>query len=173
MTHHTPPFLQQSRPASQALPGTWKLGAGRAVTLQPREGGLVRIAHGRVWVTFDGPHDSLRGDLFLCAGEGLAVEAGQRAVMESFGSAHDAPAYFTWEPAAGRAPAGTRWHAAVVQPLADLRLALGSAGFALRGAVAAVGRLAAGVAGFAFGAAFGRRALTAQASACRAHGAMS
>lgn len=175
MTDHTTPFLQQSRPAAQALPGTWKLGAGRAVTLLPRESGFVRIAHGRVWATFDGPHENNRGDLFLCAGELLAVQAGQRAVIESYGSAHDAPAYFAWEPDTAVAPVATRWHAAVVQPLADLRLALASAGFALRGAVAALGRLAAGVVGFALGRALGRpaRALSAQSSACRAHGAMS
>jgi hypothetical protein len=173
MTAHTTLFTQQSQTAP-ALPGTWKLGAGRAVTLQPREDGFVRIAHGRVWATFDGPHANNQGDHFLCAGELLAVRAGQRAVIESYGTASDAPAYFAWEPVRGAAPALTRWHAAVLQPVADLRLALGSAGFALGSAFAAVGRLALGVAGFAFDLAFGRtRALSAQSSACRAHGAMS
>ena len=35
----------QSAPAG-ALPGTWKLGAGRAITLQPREAGVFRVVHG-------------------------------------------------------------------------------------------------------------------------------
>ena len=33
MAPHTHPLMHQSSPAH--LPGTWKLGAGRAITLQP------------------------------------------------------------------------------------------------------------------------------------------
>ena len=32
--------------SSAALPGTWKLGAGRAITLAPREDAVLRVAHG-------------------------------------------------------------------------------------------------------------------------------
>ena len=37
-------FSQQSS-LDQSLPGCWKLGVGRAVTLKPREDGVLRIAH--------------------------------------------------------------------------------------------------------------------------------
>src|SRR5438128_760431 len=35
------------RCAEPALPGTWKLAAGRAITLEPRDPGLLKVAHGR------------------------------------------------------------------------------------------------------------------------------
>ena len=35
------------------LAGCWKLGAGSALSLQARHAGVLRIAHGRVWATFD------------------------------------------------------------------------------------------------------------------------
>src|SRR6059058_2087032 len=47
--------LLQAAPAT-ALPGTWKLARGRAVTLRPATDGILRVAHGRVWATVDGPH---------------------------------------------------------------------------------------------------------------------
>ena len=45
-----------------ALPGTWKLGRGRAITLRPTTDGILRIAHGRVWATVDGPHGGTPAD---------------------------------------------------------------------------------------------------------------
>lgn len=133
--------------SSPVLPGTWKLGAGRAITLHPREDAVLKIAHGRVWVTFDAPqrgHGNELGDHFLSAGEQMTVQAGQRAVIESYGPGSQETAYFSWDalPAAVRSPvrAVSRWQLAVVQPLVDLRLALGMAGGALV-------RLASGLAG--------------------------
>ena len=164
--------------SSPVLPGTWKLGAGRAITLHPREDAVLRIAHGRVWVTFDtpprGPGNEL-GDYFLNAGEQLTVQAGQRAVVEPFGKHAQDTAYFSWDalPAAVRSPvrAVSRWQLAVVQPLVDLRLALGMAGgavvrlgFGLAGVVADLLPARAG-SGFA-------RAFNAQPGACSS-GAMS
>jgi hypothetical protein len=136
---------QVQAPASPVtLPGTWKLGSGRAITLQPREAGLLRIAHGRVWATFDGPHTGLRNDLgdhVLGAGGRLAVKAGQRLVIEAWSK--ESPAYFTWDPTPERAWAASREWARVQQPMADLRLALMMAG-------GAAVRLAAGLAGLAW-----------------------
>lgn len=175
--------LQTSTPRSQAtaaLTGTWKLGAGRAITLQPREDAVLRVAHGCMWVTFDGPHTgalNALGDLFLGVGEQVTVPAGQRVVAEPMSGAQPLPAYFSWEPVAHarRQPVlrAGRLQLAVVQPLADLRGALVLA-------LAAVGRLGAGVFGLAADLAAGRDrkalaacAFNAQAKACRAHGAMS
>ena len=166
--------------SSAALPGTWKLGAGRAITLAPREDAILRVGHGALWVTFEGqygnsPADS--GDHFLTVGQQVTVQAGQRVVLEPMGATRSAPAYFNWEPlpalVAPPLRATSRWQMAVVQPLADLRLA------ALMG-LGAAGRLVAGVFGLAGDVALGRDrtalaacAFNAQAKACRAHGAMS
>ena len=122
------PRTQQSlnRPA---LPGTWKLAARRAITLQPREAGLLRIAHGRIWATLDGPHAGPRNDLgdhILGAGERLELRAGQRLVIEAWSG--ESPAFFSWDPApVAERVASPEW-SRVVQPLADLRLALSMAG---------------------------------------------
>lgn len=165
---------------SAALPGTWKLGAGRAITLAPREDAVLRVAHGCLWVTFEGQHGNSpvdSGDHFLCVGQQVTVQAGQRVVLEPMGASRSAPVYFNWEPLPARVAqplrATSRWQLAVVQPLADLRLA------ALMG-LGAVGRLAAGVFGLAGDLVLGRDrkalaacAFNAQAKACRAHGAMS
>ena len=134
--------MQQSRTAG-ALPGCWQLAAGRAVTLRPREAGVLRISQGRVWATVDGPHRGLvpnLGDHVLGAGQHLTVRAGQRLVLESWDAAADTPAWFSWDAEPAAVPG--RHRAAVVQPLGDLRLALGNA-------TGALVRLVTGVAGLA------------------------
>lgn len=142
MTQATIAELLQAAPG-QALPGTWKLARGRAITLRPGTNGILKIAHGRVWATTDGPHglapdDS--GDHVLEVGRSMWVRAGQRVVMEAYNAA--GASYFSWDPvlAPVDAPAARRRVslAEVVQPLADLRAAFGLVG-------AALGRLAAGV----------------------------
>ena len=173
MTRQTLSQTQASSPGT-ALPGTWKLAAGRAITLQPHEAGILRMAHGRMWVTYDGPHGGPLNDLgdhVVGAGESLMLQAGQRLVVEAWSA--KAPAYFTWDPLPAPAPSATPRLARVVQPLADLRLALLLA-------AGAAGRLVTGLAGLAWDWAAGRDrdrladcALNAQDRACRAHGAMS
>jgi hypothetical protein len=165
--------LTQMQQSPAALPGTWKLAAGRAITLQPREAGLVRVAHGQLWATYDGPHigalnDS--GDHVLGAGAQLRVAAGQRLVVEAWNG--EAPAYFSWDPLVQRAAVPRPRLEAVVQPLSDLRLAL------VFGGRAAV-RLVAALAALGWGLVAGRRgdfvdcAFNADARACRAQGAIS
>ncbi len=198
------PYLPlQSFCGADALSGCWKLGSGRALTLRPTEPGVLRIAHGQVWITFNHAHqdDGVRGgDHFLGAGEEIRLLPGQLLVMESWHAASASPAYFSWDPlpaAAGVALASPSrhalaqravnlpWRAGVAQPLRDLRGALGLA-------AAASGRLAFGLAGvlgaallvllprFAAELAAGRartalaaRAFKAQASESRAHCAIS
>ncbi|MBE7366394.1 DUF2917 domain-containing protein [Ramlibacter pallidus] len=140
--------LLQSAPAT-ALPGTWKLARGRAITLHPTSDGILRIAHGRVWATVEGPHgvspaDS--GDHVLEVGRSMYLRAGQRVVIEAWNCS--GASYFAWDPvfAPAPAPAAVRpafCMALVVQPLADLRMALG---MGLR----AAGQLASGVARLAW-----------------------
>ncbi len=97
---------------AEGLPGCWKLGAGRALSVRVRHAGVLRIAQGRVWATFDHADQrrSLRaGDHFLSRGEGLLLQPGESLVMESFGIGHAPSAYFSWEPAqASRSEAAAR-----------------------------------------------------------------
>ena len=136
--------LLQSAPAA-ALPGTWKLARGRAITLRPTSDGILRVAHGRVWATVDGPHgvgptDS--GDHVLEVGRSMYLRAGQRVVIEAWNAG--GASYFAWDPVFARAPVGATVRprlnfSGLVQPLADLRMAVG---MGLR----ALGQLAGGVA---------------------------
>ena len=140
----------QAAPAT-ALPGTWKLAGGRAITLRPATDGILRIAHGRVWATVDGPHGgtpSDSGDHVLEVGRSMWVRAGQRVVIEAWNTAH--AACFSWDPVVApvMVPAERRRLnlAGVLQPLADLRTALGMAGGAFGRLVVGLGRLAVGAA---------------------------
>jgi len=171
MASQTLTQMQQSTSAA-ALPGAWKLAAGRAITLEPREPGTLKVAHGKIWATYDGPHTGALNDLgdhIVGVGGQLPLRPGQRLVVEASNSGH--PAYFTWDPLAQQVAAPR--FAPLVQPLADLRLAL------TLGA-GAVGRLAVGLAGLAWNLVTGRGrdtltdcALDAQSRACRPHGAIS
>ena len=136
--------LLASAPAT-ALPGTWKLARGRAVTLRPVTDGLLRIAHGRVWATVDGPHGHTpcdSGDHVLQAGRSMVVRAGQRVVLEAWNAS--GASYFAWDPVFATASAARARvnQAVVLQPLADLRMALGLAGRALGQLATGLGQLA-------------------------------
>lgn len=126
--------------AAPAVSGCWKLIAGRAISLQPRQAGVLKIAQGRVWATVNGAHQghgNESGDHFLQAGQQLVIGAGQHLVLESCAAPDAAPVYFEWgHVAAGRA---SRWQAAV--PLYELGLALRQVGQAL-------GQLLKGLAGY-------------------------
>jgi hypothetical protein len=120
-----------------ALPGTWKLAKGRAITLQPRTNGILRIAHGRVWATVEGPHGGTptdSGDHILEVGRSMWVRPGQKVVIEAWNG--KGASYFSWDPvlqpATVRSPRRRMDFAAAMQPLADLRTALVLAGDALR-----------------------------------------
>jgi hypothetical protein len=129
--------------AHGTVAGCWSLMPGTALSLLPREAGVLRIASGRVWATVDGPHrghGNESGDHFLQAGEALAVRGGQRLVFEPWSTVADTPVYFDWTPSGcdGVAPA-THWQLTVVQPARDLCHAVLSA-------VHALGRLLLGLA---------------------------
>ncbi|WP_296918267.1 DUF2917 domain-containing protein [Polaromonas sp.] len=177
-----------SKLPAPALSGYCKLEAGRALTLHARQAGVLRITRGRVWLTFNLTEKAAgarTGDHFLSRGESLQLACGEAVVMEAYGLGHATLAYYSWEPAASSHPVAlvgsAGWRAGVLQPLADLRLAL-------RLALGALGRLARGLAGgvVAAGAAaltgfatifvaarargdWAERAFNAQASDTRAH----
>jgi len=144
-----PAFLTAAPVA--ALPGTWKLARGRAITLQPATDGILRVAHGRVWATVEGPHGRApddSGDHVLQVGRSMFVQRGQRLVIEAWNPR--GASFFAWDPVPATAAMvqGRRVNlAGVVQPLADLRLAMGLALRALGQLAVGIGRLAWGLAG--------------------------
>ncbi len=147
--------------AGRVLAGSWKLDAGRAITLNPRERSVLEISQGRVWLSLGprpGQQNQATEDMVLVRGQTLVIEPGQQVVMESWylrGGAPSAVA-FCWD----YAPAATLladpavdWERGVVQPLRELVCALGQGGRAVGAALAATlgasGRLAAGLLRFA------------------------
>lgn len=142
MDHHLDTLSNTSSPASRAVfsPLTRvtahaaagrPLKAGDAVTLRAKEVSVLRITHGRVWVTLTdvGPYSRVQGgDHFLSRGETLTLLPDQELVMESFGIGHAARAQFAWENACAAAlalPVATAGKDGVLVPLRDLRHALG------------------------------------------------
>lgn len=88
--------------SSASTMGTWRLLPGQALTLQPAQAGLLRVASGALWATADGPHAgpaNAIGDRLLAAGEAVCLRAGERLVVEPVGAG--APARFDWEPREG------------------------------------------------------------------------
>lgn len=131
-THSLP---SHSSTNNAVMPGFWELASGRALSLQPRESGVLRIAEGKVWATVDGPHcgaGNQSGDHVLQAGMQLAVQAGQRLVFEPFERTSQQAVLFEWAPDTDLVSSRTVQSAATVtQALQDLRLALGLVGDAL------------------------------------------
>lgn len=174
MPSHAVPASSSSRSSASPtalLAGCWKLEARHALSLRPRQPGVLEIAQGRAWVTLTGAAQALPEDHVLHAGDRLSLRPGQHAVVEAWGphGAADAAGVlaFRWDcalPVAGSVASDSAraegaaavvvcWDRAVAQPLRDLRLALGQGGRAVVGAAAdavgAMGRLVLGLARFA------------------------
>lgn len=96
---HTPEI--QTSHSQDTVPGFWKLAAGQAISLQPRQAGFLRAAQGQVWVTLGvAPHGAGNelGDYFLRAGEQLSISSGQKVVLEPFEHAQQQAVFFDWTP---------------------------------------------------------------------------
>jgi len=144
--------FQQTRSANR-MPGFWKLAAGRVLSLQPRQAGVLRVAQGRAWATLgtqSAGHGNELGDHVLQARQGLVVQAGQHLVFEALGRHGEPPVFFEWTPLEQPASAPQYHEASVVtRPLGELGQALGMAG-------AALVRLCAGVVAYGRQRALGR-----------------
>ena len=129
-------FLEfQTSHSQDSVPGFWKLAPGRALSLQPRRPGWLRVAQGQVWVTLGAAHQGAGnelGDFFLHTGEQLAVRPGQHLVLEPFEHAQQQAVFFEWTPGLDTVQAPAAQNAgAVTLPLRELGQALGMVGAAL------------------------------------------
>ena len=106
------PVTDASAGPPDGMSGCQRLAAGKALTLHARHAGLLRIAHGRIWLTAGHGWNDLpvrAGDHILGRGESLFLAAGETVVMETFGLGHAPPAHFSWETApAGRSKGAAR-----------------------------------------------------------------
>lgn len=110
-------------PATPAAPETWKLEAGRALSLCPRVEARLQVTQGGLWVTLGQPpqgHGNESGDYFLRQGEHLVMAAGQHAVVEPWGLLGTSSSSSTFSAAA---PSDCNWAALAVTASAP-RLAL-------------------------------------------------
>ena len=128
--------------------GCWRLKHGHALGLQPARAAELRLVRGRVWVTLDAPAHArgvgdLAGDIFLRAGQSLAVPAGARLVMESIDPVDGREVLFDWSDTSAVVAAQQRgrFQREVAVPAADLLRAL-------HAALSALARLARGVLGY-------------------------
>lgn len=109
------------------------------MSLTPTVPGELRMAHGRVWVTFtNAANDSTAraGDHFLAAGDLLRLQAVQQLVLEMVGNNPQQSAYFSWYTNAVLSVAASPRRrqlaqAEVRQPLLDLGACLRQAAWAL------------------------------------------
>ena len=91
------PALAASRPTGPRM-----LVGGRALRLHARDRSILRVVQGRVWATFDGPHQGAPNDLgdrFLGAGECIELFPGRNLLIEAWGQSRAEPARFSLEPA--------------------------------------------------------------------------
>ena len=130
------------------------LTAGQAIKLRAKALSVLRIAHGRVWVTvtdvgvYSRYSRVIAGDHFLSRGDSLTLLPGQELVMEPFGRGKKTSAQFSWGPpgavaAVMPATATANWRGGVLQPLLDLRHAGGLAARATGRLVLGLGHAAA------------------------------
>jgi hypothetical protein len=132
---------QRHNRLEHGLPGAWKVVSGRAIALKSRESGMLRVARGSIWATFDGPHKGVLNDLgglMLHPSQQLALAHGERRAVESWKGAADPYFWRNWQPLKARAP--EEW-LTTARALEDLRLAFGLAGGAFRRLLWAMGDL--------------------------------
>lgn len=133
--------------AGPALPGSWSLKAGRAVTLRPREASLLRVKQGRVWATLS----SATGDHVLVPGSTLHVPAGDRVVIEPWPVQERQPVFFDWDPSPVYLAAAEPLVTLTPAPARARALQRADVGLALRDLRAALADVAGATARLGFG----------------------
>lgn len=82
-----------------AVHQTHSLSVSEALTLCPREPGVLRVIHGRIWATIDLDRNSSvadAGDHFVVPGQDLRLRAGQRVVLEAWPEKGQGPVQWQW-----------------------------------------------------------------------------
>lgn len=134
------------------IAGHWKLQAGRALSLYPRERSVLEIGLGRAWVTVAGGRCG-SADEVLAAGQRLVVEPGCHVVIEPWAGAGWSAVAFRWDAAPladSRAEsAEAQWERGVMLPLRELSQSLAGVGLDVTIAFGAAGRLLAGLGRYA------------------------
>lgn len=123
-------YLQlPSAPAGFGLRSFWTLARHRAITLDAWQPGYLRVVHGTVWATLDGPHVQGAandwGDLVLRGGARIRLVPGQHVVLESYPDAANEEACFSWEPEAPLPAPYESWMARLWRSLRARGSALG------------------------------------------------
>jgi hypothetical protein len=107
--HHTPSHVDS-------------ISVSEALTLCPREPGVLRVTQGRMWATIDLDRNSPvadAGDHFVAPGQDLHLRAGQRVVLEAWPVQGQTSIQWQWLPATREMGCG-RWQNRVAEPLHDL-----------------------------------------------------
>jgi hypothetical protein len=132
------PECTEARAPKALLPvlGGHRLANGSAMSLCPGRAASLRVLAGRAWVTLGGPytgHGNDLGDVFLQAGDRLAVPAGARVVVEPVPDASGHALRFDWceSVAVGPGAHTSRLQTEVLAPARDLAVALGRSAQAL------------------------------------------
>ena len=87
-------------PTGSRQTGLRMLASGRALRLHARDRSVLRVVQGRLWATFDGPHQGAPNDLgdrFLGAGECLELFPGRNLLIEAWDQSVAEPARFSFE----------------------------------------------------------------------------
>ena len=85
MNHQLMTSAQQSTPDGSAQ---WALGRGEALSLGVGPGAReLHVTEGRLWLTRESTRHAASEDIWLAAGDSLALESGSRWVIEGWGSA--------------------------------------------------------------------------------------
>jgi hypothetical protein len=124
------PASFESTHQSGTCAGAWMLAARKAMSLRPREQGVLEVKHGKVWITVEGPHGGIPGDTgdhVLAAGERITVQAHRHVVIEAW---KDRDVCFDWVPLPQAASAQAGAREALIEPLRELRQAAGLAAHA-------------------------------------------
>ena len=84
MNHQLMTSAQQSTPDGSAQ---WSLGRGEALSLGVGPGAReLHVTEGRLWLTRESTRHAASEDIWLAAGDSLALESGSRWVIEGWGS---------------------------------------------------------------------------------------
>ncbi|MDB5732104.1 MAG: hypothetical protein JWQ03_1999 [Variovorax sp.] len=91
-----------ARGAPAARKVCFEVPAAQALTFKARQASMLRVMHGRLWVTREGARAAPAEDLVLGEGATLRLARGERVVLESWNAGQPGAAWFCSEEAPAR-----------------------------------------------------------------------